>query len=97
MAVLQPLRDKVIVKLDEAEAVTEGGIYLPDQAQKKPSRGEVVAIGPGRILDNGQIIAPAVKVGEKVIFSKYGGSEVEVDGEDFTVLDEDQIYAIVRA
>lgn len=97
MAVLQPLRSKVIVKLDEAVSQSEGGIYLPDQVQKKPSQGEVIAVGDGRTLDNGQSIVPAVKVGDKVLFGKYSGSEVTVEGEDFTILDEEDIYAIVKS
>jgi len=80
----------------ESEAKTASGIYLPDTAKKKPQEGEVVAIGNGRILDNGERNALTVKVGDRVLFSKYGGNEVTVDGQEFTILDEDQIYAILN-
>ncbi len=96
MATLKPLGDKVIVKLVEAEEKTASGLYLPDSAKKKPTEGEVIAVGTGRILDNGERNALTVKVGDRVLFSKYGGNEVTVDGKDFTILDEDQIYAILN-
>lgn len=96
MAQLKPLGDKVVVKLIEAEDKTASGLYLPDSAKKKPTEGEIIAIGTGRVLDNGQRNSLNVKVGDKVLFSKYGGNEVTVDGTDYTILDEDQIYAIVN-
>lgn len=95
MANLKPLGDKVVIKVTEAEEKTASGIYLPDSAKKKPQEGEVVATGTGRTLDNGQRNELSVKVGDKVLFSKYGGNEVTVDGEDLMILDEDQIYAVV--
>jgi len=85
----------VVVKVMESEAKTASGIYLPDTAKKKPQEGEVVAVGNGRILDNGGRNALTVKVGDRVLFSKYGGNEVTVDGQDFTILDEDQVYAVI--
>ncbi|MFN3729376.1 MAG: co-chaperone GroES [Fimbriimonadaceae bacterium] len=96
MASLKPLGDKVVVKLIEQEEKTKSGIYLPDSAKKKPQTGEVIAIGNGRVLDDGQRNTLTVKVGDKVLFSKYGGNEVNLDGEDYTILDEDQIYAILN-
>lgn len=96
MAAIKPLGDKVVVQLIEAEEKTSGGILLPDSAKKKPTEGKVVAVGNGRTLDNGQRNALTVRVGDRVLFSKYGGNEVTVDGEDYTILDEDQIYAIVN-
>ncbi|MBZ0214600.1 MAG: co-chaperone GroES [Nitrospirae bacterium] len=96
MPALKPLGDKVVVKVMESEAKTASGIYLPDTAKKKPQEGEVVAVGNGRILDNGERNALTVKVGDRVLFSKYGGNEVTVDGQEFTILDEDQIYAILN-
>ena len=96
MANIKPLGDKVVVKVVEAEAKTAGGIILPDSAQKKPTEGEIVAVGSGRVLDNGKRNTLTVKVGDKVIYSKYGGNEVTVDGEELMILDEDQIYAIVK-
>lgn len=96
MASIKPLGDKVVVKLVEAEDKTSTGIYLPDSAKKKPQEGEVVAIGTGRVLENGERNAISVKVGDRVLFSKYGGNEVNVEGTDYTILDEDQIYAILN-
>lgn len=95
MANLKPLGDKVVIKVTEAEEKTSSGIYLPDSAKKKPQEGEVVAVGSGRTLDDGSRNELGVKVGEKVLFSKYGGNEVSVEGEDLMILDEDQIYAVV--
>ena len=95
MASIKPLGDKVVVKLVEAEEKTASGIYLPDSAKKKPTEGEVVAVGNGRTLDSGEKNALSVKVGDRVLFSKYGGNEVTIDGEDLTILDEDQVYAIL--
>jgi chaperonin GroES len=95
MANLTPLGDKVVVKVTESEDKTSSGIYLPDSAKKKPQEGEVVAIGNGRVLDNGDRNTLTIQVGNRVLFSKYGGNEVTVDGQEFTILDEDQIYAIL--
>jgi chaperonin GroES len=95
MANLTPLGDKVVVKVTESEEKTSSGIYLPDSAKKKPQEGEVVAIGNGRVLDNGERNALTVQVGNRVLFSKYGGNEVTVEGQEYTILDEDQIYAIL--
>lgn len=94
-AKLKPLGDKVVVKVLETEEKTASGIYLPDTAKKKPQEGEVVAIGEGRILDNGERNPLTVKVGDRVLFSRYGGNEVTVDGEEYTILDEDQVYAVI--
>ena len=96
MANLKPLGDKVVVQLVEQEEKTATGIYLPDSAKKKPQEGKVIATGNGRVLDNGDRNSLSVKVGDRVLFSKYGGNEVTVGGEDFTILDEDQIYAILN-
>lgn len=95
MANLKPLGDKVVVELTEQEEKTASGIYLPDSAKKKPTEGKVVAIGNGRVLDNGERNKLSVGVGDRVLFSKYGGNEVTVDGHDYTILDEDQIYAVI--
>ncbi len=96
MANLKPLGDKVVVELVEQEDKTASGIYLPDTAKKKPTTGRVIAAGAGRVLDNGQRNTLNVKAGDKVLFSKYGGNEVTIDGKDYTILDEDQIYAILN-
>ncbi len=96
MASLKPLGDKVVVQLVEQEEKTASGIYLPDSAKKKPQEGKVIAVGHGRVLDNGERNKLSVKVGDRVLFSKYGGNEVTVEGEEYTILDEDQIYAILN-
>lgn len=96
MSKLRPLGDKVVVQVMESEEKTSSGIYLPDSAKKKPQTGKVVAVGNGRILDNGERNALTVKEGNTVLFSKYGGNEVTIDGEEYTILDEDQIYAILN-
>ena len=93
---LRPLRDKVVVKPSEGEEKSSGGIYLPDTAKKKPQEGKVIAVGTGRLLDDGKIKPVSVKVGDTVIYSKYGGTEVTVDGQDLVLLDEDQIFAILE-
>lgn len=95
MASIKPLGDKVVVQLVEAEEKTASGIFLPDSAKKKPTEGKVIAVGNGRVLDSGERNQLSVKVGDRVLFSKYGGNEVNVDGEDYTILDEDQVYAIL--
>jgi chaperonin GroES len=94
IAVIQPLGDKVVVKPGPEEERTPTGIVLPDTAKKKPQEGEVVAIGSGKLLENGQRAPMQVKVGDTVVYSKYGGTEVEVDGTEYVVLDEDQILAV---
>jgi chaperonin GroES len=96
MSNLKPLGDKVVVQLVEQEDKTASGIFLPDSAKKKPQTGKVIAIGNGRVLDNGDRNSLTVKTGDTVLFSKYGGNEVTIDGEDYTILDEDQIYAILN-
>jgi chaperonin GroES len=95
MANLKPLGDKVVVEVLGAEEKTASGIYLPDSAKKKPQEGTVVATGNGRVLDNGERNTLNVKVGDKVLFSKYGGNEVSIEGKEYTILDEDQIYAVI--
>jgi len=95
MANLKPLGDKVVVQLTEQEDKTASGIYLPDSAKKKPQEGKVIAVGSGRVLDNGERNTLTVKVGDRVLFSKYGGNEVTIEGQDYTILDEDQVYAVL--
>jgi chaperonin GroES len=90
----RPLSDKVLVQPSEAETQTSSGIFIPDSAKQKPQEGTVIAVGPGRILDDGSRSTLAVSVGDKVIYSKYGGTEVKLDGQEFVILDEDQIYAV---
>ena len=90
----RPLSDKVLVKPSSGEEKSAGGIYIPDSAQQKPIEGTVIAIGPGRVLDDGSRSEIAVKVGDLVIYSKYGGTEVKLDGDEYIILDENQIYAV---
>ncbi len=92
--VLKPLADRVVVKPIQAEEKTKGGIVLPDTAKDKPQEGEVVAVGTGRVLDNGTKLAPEVKVGDKVVYSKYSGSEVKIDGEEYLIIRESDVLAI---
>jgi len=92
---LKPLGDRVVIKVLTQEEKTKGGIVLPDTAKEKPQEGEVVAVGSGRVLENGQRLPLEVKVGEKVIFSKYAGTEVKVDDEEYLILSERDILAIV--
>lgn len=91
---LKPIGDKVIVKPKAEEEKTTGGIILPDTAKEKPHEGTVIAVGPGRVLENGERKPLSVKEGDTVVYSKYGGTEVTVEGEDYMILDEDSIYAI---
>ncbi len=91
---LKPLGDRVIIKVLEKEEKTSSGIVLPDKAKEKPQEGEVLAVGDGRILDDGTRVQMDVKVGDRVIFSKYAGSEVKLDGEEYLILRQDDILAI---
>ncbi len=91
---LRPLRDRVIVKRLEEEKKSAGGIIIPDQAAEKPLKAEVIAVGPGKITEDGKLQAPDVKKGDLVLIGKYSGTEVKVDGEDLVVLREDDIMAV---
>jgi chaperonin GroES len=94
---IRPLDDRVVVKPEEAEETTAGGIVLPGSAQEKPQRGTVVAVGPGKLLDNGNRGTLSVAVGDVVIYGKYGGSDIEVDGDEVKILRESDILAKVLA
>jgi chaperonin GroES len=93
MAKLQPLGDRVVIKAIEREEVTKGGIVLPDTAKEKPQEGEVIAVGPGRLTEDGKRIAMEVEVGERVIYAKYAGTEIRLDDEEFIILRESDILA----
>jgi len=93
---VKPLDDRVVIEVLEAESKTAGGILLPDSAKEKPQQGKVVAVGPGRALDSGKRSALEVKKGDVVLFSKYGGEEIEVEGKDCRILRESDILAIVE-
>ena len=93
---LRPLHDRIIVKRVEEERKSAGGIVIPDTATEKPIKGEVVAVGAGKILENGNVRALAVKAGDKVLFGKYSGTEVKVDGEELLVMREEDLVAIIE-
>lgn len=93
---LKPLEDRVVVKPKEAEAVTAGGIVLPESAKEKPLMGDVVAVGDGKLLDSGARGEMSVKKGDVVLYGKYGGSEVEVDGVEYKILRESELLGIVE-
>jgi chaperonin GroES len=93
---VKPLHDRVLVVRIEEEEKTKGGIIIPDSAKEKPQEGKVVAVGDGRYLDNGQKIPLSVKVGDKVLFGKYAGTEIKIEGEEHLILREDDILAIVE-
>jgi chaperonin GroES len=92
---IKPLEDRIVIQQVEAEQTTASGLVIPDTAKEKPQEGEVVAVGPGRIDDNGNRVPLDVQVGDKVIYSKYGGTEVKVGGEDYLVLSARDVLAVV--
>ncbi|MAT84253.1 MAG: co-chaperone GroES [Gammaproteobacteria bacterium] len=93
---IRPLHDRVVVRRVEEETKTAGGIVLPDSAAEKPSQGEVLAVGPGKVLDSGDSRALDVKVGDKVLFGQYAGSTVKVDGEELLILSESEIFGVLE-
>ena len=93
---IRPLHDRVIVRRMEEERTSAGGIVIPDAAAEKPIKGEVIAAGNGKILENGEIRALDIKAGDKVLFGKYSGTEVKVDGEELLVMKEDDIMAVIE-
>ncbi len=93
---IKPLGDRVLVKQLEEKEVKKGGIIIPDTAKEKPERAEVKAVGPGKRNDEGKIIPLEVKVGDKVLISKYGGTEVKIDGEEYLIMREDDVVAIIK-
>ena len=95
MSSIKPLYDRVVIKRMEEEKLSAGGIVIPDSATEKPIKGEVIAVGTGKVLDNGQVRAPQVKVGDKVLFGKYSGTEVKLDGVELLVVKEDDLFAIL--
>ena len=92
---IRPLHDRVVIKRMEEERLSAGGIVIPDTATEKPIKGEVVAVGTGKVFDNGQVRAPQVKVGDKVLFGKYSGTEVKLDGTEYLVVREDDVFAVL--
>jgi chaperonin GroES len=96
MAKIRPLQDRVIVKRIEEKEQVRGGIIIPDTAKEKPQEGEVIAVGAGKLLDNGTRIEPGVKAGDKVLFGKYSGTEIKLDGDEYLILREDEILGIIE-
>lgn len=96
MANVQPLQDRVIVRRFESEEKTASGIIIPDTAKEKPMQGEVIAVGPGKVLDNGTTVKLTVKAGDKILFGKYAGTEVSISGNEYLIMREDDILGIVK-
>lgn len=92
---IKPLEDRVVIKAIEPMEKTKGGIYLPDTAKEKPQEGEVMAVGPGKYSNSGQLIKPTVKKGDRVIYGKYSGTEITVDGIEYLIMRESDLYAII--
>lgn len=92
---VKPLQDRILVKRIEEEEKTKGGIIIPDAAKEKPQEGIVVAVGDGKVLESGQKVKPGVKAGDKILFGKYSGTEIKIDGEEHLILREDDVLAII--
>ncbi|MCX6153523.1 MAG: co-chaperone GroES [Candidatus Kapabacteria bacterium] len=93
---LQPLHDRVIVKASEPAEITRGGIIIPDTAKEKPQQGEIIAVGTGKVGDDGNSFPLTVKVGDKVLYGKYAGTEINIDGEELMMMRESDIFAIIK-
>lgn len=93
---IKPLGDRIVVKTLSGEAMTKSGIFLPDTAKEKPQEGEVLAVGPGKVLDNGKRVASEIQVGQRVLFARYAGTEIKQDGQEYLILRESDIMGIVE-
>jgi chaperonin GroES len=93
---IRPLNDRIIVRRMEEQEQMRGGLYIPDTAKEKPQEGEVLAVGNGKLLDNGQRIAIDLKAGDRILFGKYAGTEIKLDGEDYLILREDDVLGVVE-
>lgn len=93
---IRPLNDRILVKRLEEEEKTAGGIIIPDSAKEKPAEGEIIAVGPGKLNDHGERVAMDVKPGDRVLFSKYGGTDVKIEGQDYLIMREDDILGVVE-
>jgi chaperonin GroES len=93
---IRPLYDRIVVKRIEEKEVVQGGIIIPDSAKEKPQQGEVVAAGQGKRLENGKVVALDVKVGDRILFGKYSGSEIKLDGEEYVIMREDEVLGILE-
>ncbi len=97
MATIRPLNDRIIVRRTEEQEQMRGGLYIPDTAKEKPQEGEVIAVGNGKILNNGDRVAMDIKVGDKVLFGKYSGTEIKLDGDEYLILREDDVLGVIEA
>jgi chaperonin GroES len=95
MTKVRPLHDRLLVRRIEEKETAKGGIIIPDTAKEKPQEGEILAVGNGKILDNGTTLAPDVKVGDKILFGKYSGTEIKIDGEEVLIVREDEVLAVL--
>ena len=93
---IRPLQDRIIVKRIKEEEKTKGGLFIPETAKEKPSEGEIVAVGKGKVLENGTVLPPDVKVGDRILFSRYGGSEVKIEGVEHLIMREDDILGVIE-
>ncbi len=93
---IRPLNDRIIVRRTEDQEQMRGGLYIPDTAKEKPQEGEVIAVGNGKLLDNGQRVSMDLKAGDKVLFGKYAGTEIKLDGEEYLILREDDVLGVVE-
>ncbi len=93
---IRPLQDRVLVERVEEETKTKGGIIIPDTAKEKPQEGKVVAVGPGKVSDDGKVIKLSVKAGDRILFGKYSGSEIKLDGSDYLIMREDDILGVLE-
>jgi chaperonin GroES len=93
---LRPLQDRIIVKRLEEENKTSGGIYIPDTAKEKPQKGEIIAVGKGKVTEDGKVLSIDVKVGDKVLFGKYAGTEIKIEGADYLIMREDDILGVIE-
>lgn len=97
MAAIRPLHDRIVVKRVEADEIKQGSLYIPDSAKEKPQEGEVVAVGNGKKTDEGKQIALDVKVGDRILFGKYSGSDIKLDGQEYLIMREDEVLAVLEA
>ncbi|NNG47500.1 MAG: co-chaperone GroES [Deltaproteobacteria bacterium] len=93
---VRPLQDRILIKRVEEEAKSKGGIIIPDSAKEKPQEGEVVAVGAGKVTDAGKRVAPEVKAGDRILFGKYSGTEIKIEGEEHLILREDDVLAVIQ-
>ena len=96
MAKVKPLADRVLVEAAAAEETTKGGLYIPDTAKEKPQRGKIIAVGTGRVADDGKVTPLTVKVGDEILYGKYSGTELNLEGKDYMIMRESDIYAVLN-